>query len=74
MENFNEEINLRFTAELPTAANVNCVSVVYVQYVQFYNITFQTNEMVSMQNAPSSATNRSTHSRKCACVKVRGMS
>jgi len=74
MDNFNEEINVRITAELSTAANLNCVSVVYVQYVQFYNITFQTNEMVSMQNAPSSATNRSKHSRKCAYVKVRGMS
>jgi len=74
MDNFNEEINVRITAELSTAANVNFVSVVYVQYVEFYNITFQANEMVSMQNAPSSATNRPTHSRKCACVKARGMS
>jgi hypothetical protein len=31
MENFNEEINVRIAEELSTAANVNCVSVVYVQ-------------------------------------------
>jgi hypothetical protein len=71
MENFNGEIKVRITEELSTAADVNCVSVVYVQYVQCYSIAFETNEMVSMQNAPHSAKNRQTHSRKCACVKVR---
>jgi hypothetical protein len=57
--------------EVSTAAKVNCVSVVYIQYVRCYNNTFETKEMVSMQNVPPSAKNRQKHSRKCACVNVR---